>query len=83
MAQDHYNEFIGKKFVGLSVVLALVFWASFTRILLPFVPADTPTMAYVFAAFTSVCLTGVFFLALHMFRLVLQEHRQAKRQRGS
>ena len=43
MAQDHYQEYISKKFVGLSVVLALVFWACFTRMLLPFVPAETPS----------------------------------------
>ncbi len=78
MAQDHYREFIRKKFVGLSVILALVFWACFTRLLLPFVPADTPGMAYFFAAFTATCLTGVFFLALHMFRLVQQEHSKAR-----
>ena len=83
MAQDHYQEFIGKKFVGLSVVLALVFWACFTRLLLPFVPADTPTLQYLFAGFTATCLTGVFFVASHMFRLVYQEHRKARRERNS
>ena len=83
MSQDHYSEFIGKKFVGLSVVLALVFWACFTRLLLPFVPAETPTTAYFFAGFTAICLTGVFFVATHMFQLVLQEHRKAKRERNS
>lgn len=83
MTQDHYQEFIGKKFVGLSVVLALVFWACFTRLLLPFVPAETPGMAYFFAGFTATCLTGVFFVATHMFRLVYQEHRKAQRNRNS
>lgn len=82
MSQDHYGEFIGKKFVGLSVVLALVFWACFTRILLPFVPAETPAWAYLWAGFTAICLTGVFFLAVHMFQLVLQEQRKARRERS-
>jgi hypothetical protein len=83
MAQDHYNEFIGKKFVGLSIVLSLVFWACFTRMLLPFVPVDTPSLAYFFAGFTALCLTGVFYIATHMFQLVLQEHRKAQRERDS
>ena len=83
MAQDHYQEFIGKKSVGLSVVLALVFWACFTRLLLPFVPAETPGGRYFFAAFTATCLTGVFFVASQMFMLVLQEHRKARRSRNS
>ena len=83
MAQDHYSEFIGKKSVGLSVVLALVFWACFTRIILPFVPADTPSMQYLFGGFTAACLTGVFFIASHMFMLVLREHKKAKSNRNS
>jgi hypothetical protein len=83
MAQDHYNEFIGKKFVGLSIVLALVFWACFTRLLLPFVPAETPSVQYLFAGFTALCLTGVFYIATHMFQLVLQEQRKARRERNS
>ena len=83
MAQDHYNEYIGKKFVGLSVVLALVFWTCFTRLLLPFVPAETPGLQYILAGFTAACLTGVFYVASQMFFLVLQEHRKARRERNS
>ncbi len=82
MAQDHYKEFIGKKFLGLSIVLALVFWVCFTRMLLPFIPAETPGMQYLFSGFTAACLTGVFFVASQMFFLVLQEHRKAKRERA-
>lgn len=81
MAQDHYNEYIGKKYVGLSIVLSLVFWAVFTRMLLPFVPTENPSWAYFFAGFTALCLTGVFYIATHMFQLVLQEHRKARRER--
>lgn len=80
---DHYKEFIGRKQVGLSVVLALVFWVCFTRMLLPFVPAETPTTRYLFSGFTAACLTGVFFVATHMFLLVLHEHRKSKRNRNS
>ena len=80
MGQDHYSEFIGKKFVGLSIVLALVFWACFTRLLLPFVPAESPSWQYAIAGFTAICLTGVFYMALHMFQLVRQEHRKARRE---
>ena len=65
------------------IVLALVFWVCFTRLLLPFVPAETPGMQYLFSGFTAACLTGVFFVASHMFMLVLQENRKAKRERNS
>ncbi len=81
MANDHYAEFISKRFVGLSVILTLVFWAVFTRLLLPFVPAESAAFQYGFAGFTSACLTGVFFFALHMFQLVFKENRKASRER--
>jgi len=80
MSEDHYSEFIGKKFIGLSIVLALVFWACFTRMLLPFVPAESPSWQYAIAGFTALCLTGVFYIAQHMFQLVRQEHRKARRE---
>lgn len=79
MSQDHYQEYIGKKFIGVSIILAFVFWAVFTRLLLPFVPVDDPMWAYFWSGFTALCLTGTFYIATHMFRLVLQEHRKAQR----
>lgn len=82
MASDHYNEFNGKRFLGVSIILTLIFWAVFTRLLLPFVPTESPGFAYAFAAFTAACLSGVFFLATHMFQLVRAEHTKARRSRG-
>jgi len=79
MAEDRYNDLIGKKFIGLSILLTGLFWAVFTWLLIPFVPAETPTLQYVFSGYTSACLTGVFFLALHMFRVVKVEHSNARR----
>ncbi len=80
---DHYNEFITRKHVALSIVLALVFWVCFTRMLLPFVPAESPSTQYLVSGFTASCLTGVFYIASHMFMLVLFENRKARRERGS
>ena len=82
MAEDHYSEYIGKKFIGLSIVLALVFWACFTRMLLPFVPTESPSWQYAIAGFTAFCLTGVFYMAQHMFQLVRKEHLKARRERN-
>jgi uncharacterized membrane protein len=76
MADDHFNDYVGKKFIVVSVVLSLIFWAAFTRILLPYVPAQTIGWQYVGSAFTAACLAGVFFLATHMFMLVLGEQRR-------
>lgn len=81
MPDDHYQEFISKRFLGLSILLTLIFWAAFTRMLVPFVPAQTPLLQVGFAAFTAACLAGVFFLATHMFQIVLKENRKAQRER--
>ncbi len=81
MSQDHYRDYIGRKFIALSVVLTLVFWAGFTWLLMPFVPAESLHWQVVFGGFTAACLAGVFFLATHMFQLVLQEQRAARRGR--
>lgn len=79
MSQDHYNEFIGPKSVLLSGVLTLAFWATFTWLLIPFVPAEAPALQLGFAGFTAACISGVFFIASQMFMLVLAEQRKAKR----
>jgi hypothetical protein len=79
MANDHYSEHVSKAYVGLSILLSMIFWAVFTWLLLPFVPAESALLQLGFAGFTALCLTGVFFLATHMFKLVLAEHRKAQR----
>jgi hypothetical protein len=79
MNGDHYGEYISKRFIGISIVLSLIFWAAFTRMLLPFVPSESPMWAYFFAGMTAACLTGVFYLATHMFQLVLKEQLKARR----
>ncbi len=76
MAEDHYREFIGKKHIVLSVVLALIFWVAFTRMLVPFVPAQSLSWQYIWSGFTALCLTGVFYVAIHMFMLVAGEQRR-------
>lgn len=79
MSEDHYNEFIGKKFIGLSIVLALIVWAAFTYLLTPFTFTTDPFWMYVWAAFTAIPIVGTFFFSVHMFWLVAVEHGRAKK----
>lgn len=78
MSKDHYNDFIGKKFVGVSIVLALVVWAALTILLTPFTFTQDPFWMYVWACFTAFPITGTFMFAVHMFWLVAVENRRAK-----
>jgi hypothetical protein len=78
MDGDHYNEFISKPFIGLSIVLTLIFWVVFTYLLTPFVFTTDPVWKYVWSGFTAIPLAGTFFFAVHMFRLVQAENKKAK-----
>jgi hypothetical protein len=79
MDGDHYNEFIGKRFIGFSILATLVVWVALTWLLTPFVPTETMPWVYIWSAFTATPIAGVFFFALHMFWLVAMEHRKARR----
>lgn len=77
MDGDHYKEYIGKKFIGVSILNTLILWAALTWLLTPFVPTEKMPWVYVLSGFTATPLAGVFFLAQHMFWLVKMEHRKA------
>ncbi len=55
--------------------IVFVFWVIVLR---DFVPARTQLVQWIFSAFTAIPLTGVFYFALNMFRVVLNDHNQSK-----
>ncbi|MFP4283370.1 MAG: hypothetical protein ACLFR7_03500 [Opitutales bacterium] len=79
MASDHFAEFVGKKFIGASILLAGLFWLVFAYLLTPFVPTEAMPWKYIWSAFTAIPIAGVFFFAEYMFWIVLMEHRRASR----
>jgi hypothetical protein len=62
-----------------DAVLMVAFFLFFFRIMQSHVPATDPKWIYIGAAYTASCLTGVFWLALQMFRVVLRFHRESKK----
>ena len=56
--------------LGITSVFFLFMW----YVLRPHVPSDDPTTIKWVAAYTSLCLTGVFWLAASMFRVTLVEY---------
>jgi hypothetical protein len=62
-----------------DAVLMAAFFIFFFEILKSHVPAATPRWINIGAAYTASCLTGVFWLALQMFRVVLRFHRESKK----
>jgi len=62
-----------------DAVLLVGFFVFFFEIVKSHVPATTPMWINIGAAYTASCLTGVFWLALQMFRVVLRFHREPKK----
>ena len=61
--------------LGATTVFFLFMWS----VLGPHVPSDDPTTIRWVAAYTSLCLTGVFWLAASMFRVTLVEYLRNKK----
>lgn len=62
-----------------DLVLLVAFFAFMFGVLKSHVPSSDPKMINLWSALATSCLTGVFWLALQMFRVVLRAQRAAKR----
>ncbi len=67
--------------VSLVVDLILVggFFCFMFYVLRSHVPSNDPKMIYLWAGLTAACMSGVFWLAVQMFRLVLNAQRAANK----
>ncbi len=64
----------------LDAGLAVAVFAFLTWVLSGHVPSNDPVDIWLWAAVAASCLTALFWLALQMFRAVLQAQRAAKRE---
>ena len=62
-----------------DLVLVIAFFAFIFSVLKSHVPSTNPKMVALWAALGTSCLTGVFWLALQMFRVVFRAHRAASK----
>ena len=62
-----------------DLVLVVAFFAFIFSILKSHVTSTDPKMITLWGALATSCLTGVFWLALQMFRVVFRAHRAAKK----
>jgi hypothetical protein len=58
-----------------DAVAVLAFFVFLFTLLRPHVPSTDPRMIVLWAGLTSACMSGVFWLALQMFRVVLAAQR--------
>ena len=80
-ATDFSSKLITKLSVLINLLMTLVVFALFTFYLIDFVPIhekQNPLYAVFWSAFTSVCLSGVFWLSASMFSVVLIDYRNRR-----
>ena len=66
--------------LALDAVLVLAFFALLYRLVAPHVPSTDPRMILLWGGLCSACMSGVFWLCLQMFRVVLRAQREANRK---
>ncbi|MCW5547781.1 MAG: hypothetical protein KIT44_02360 [Opitutaceae bacterium] len=65
--------------LAVDAVLVVGFFVFMFGVLKPHVPSSDPKMIWLWAGLTSACMSGVFWLAIQMFRVVLKAQLAAKK----
>lgn len=64
----------------IDAILVIGFFLFMYWVLCPHVPSNDPKMIMLWGGLSSACMSGVFWLALQMFRVVFRAHRAARKQ---
>jgi hypothetical protein len=64
-----------------DAVLVVVFFIYMYSVVSTHVPSTDPKMILLWGLYTSACLTGVFWLALQMFRVTYRAQRESRKHR--
>lgn len=65
--------------LAVDAVLVAAFFAYMYTVMAKHVPSDDPAMIRLWGAYTAACMTGVFWLALQMFRVTLRGQREMRK----
>ena len=79
MAQPE-QKFTSPVSLAVDAVLVIAFFACIYTLVSPHVPTNDPKMTLLWGGLTAACLSGVFWLCVQMFRVVLRAQRAAKRK---
>ena len=80
MAQSQSEKLVTPVSLVVDAVLVIAFFVYLFTLVRSHVPSTDPKMIYLWGGLTSACLTGVFWLALQMFRVVLRAQMAANRK---
>jgi predicted exporter len=62
--------------IAVDLLITLVVFVAMVFVLRSHVPSETPMVILAVSAFTSACVTAVFWLAMQMFKAVLSHQRE-------
>ena len=65
--------------IAVDAVLVIAFFLYLYSLVAPHVPSRDPKMIMFFGAACAACMSGVFWLAIQMFRVVFKAQRMAKK----
>ena len=77
---DSEQKLVTPASLAVDAVLVIAFFLYMYSVLSTHVPSRDPHMILLWGALSSACLTGVFWLALQMFRVVYRAQRAAVRK---
>lgn len=79
MAQPETKLMTPVSFV-VDMILVVAFFLYLYSVVSPHVPSSNPRMVMLWGALTAACMSGVFWLAIQMFRVVLRAQRAAAKR---
>lgn len=69
------------KSVIFDIFLSIIFLVYMTFVCAEHAPAQTESMRYIVGAYTATCLTGVFWIAVQLFRVTLVDQLNRRRKK--
>lgn len=66
--------------LAVDAVLTLACFVFLYTVVAPHVPSNDKSMVVLWGGLTSACMSGVFWLCIQMFRVVLRAQREARKR---
>ena len=79
MAQPE-TKFTSPVSLAVDAVLVIAFFLFIYTIVSPHVPSNDKRMVLLWGALCAACMSGVFWLCIQMFRVVLRAQREARQK---
>ena len=69
MSDESEKPLVSKKGIFVDLFLSLIFFFFMREVLVPHVPSQDPSAILIVSSMTSLCMTGVFWIAANMLRV--------------